>query len=84
MNHVVLTMAGFHIISVVGNDKHESDSTIICLENLVHVKEVDNQRVSLMCSATEYELQKTVSEFAKLSEQTNREKASLKEEVSRP
>ena len=37
-----------------------------------------------MCSATEYELQKTVSEFAKLSEQANRERASLKEEVSRP
>ena len=37
-----------------------------------------------MCSATEYELQKTVSELAKLSEQANREKASLKEEVSRP
>ena len=40
--------------------------------------------MSLMCSATEYELQKTVSDFAKLSEQASREKASLKEEVSRP
>ena len=40
--------------------------------------------MSLMCSATEYELQKTVSDFAKLSEQASREKAGLKEEVSRP